>query len=95
VLARDSDLPTLCLDEAPGQRQPQSRAPCVFARAVSSCWNWTTGSIRATGKRIELRACQVFQIVAGTALAAGFVDHLVKPLDPEALCLAVARAHRR
>lgn len=29
------------------------------------------------------------------ALAAGFVDHLEKPLDPEALCLSVARARRR
>jgi len=28
-------------------------------------------------------------------LAAGFVDHLEKPVDPEALCLAVARAKRR
>jgi CheY-like chemotaxis protein len=26
------------------------------------------------------------------ALAAGFVDHLEKPVDPETLCLAVARA---
>jgi CheY-like chemotaxis protein len=29
------------------------------------------------------------------ALAAGFVDHLVKPVEPEALCLAVARAMGR
>jgi CheY-like chemotaxis protein len=29
------------------------------------------------------------------ALAAGFVDHLVKPVDPEMLCLAVARARSR
>ena len=29
------------------------------------------------------------------ALAAGFVDHLEKPVDPEALCLAVARASGR
>jgi CheY-like chemotaxis protein len=29
------------------------------------------------------------------AMAAGFADHLVKPLDPEALCLAVARARSR
>jgi len=28
----------------------------------------------------------------GRAIAAGFFDHLVKPVDPEALCLAVARA---
>jgi CheY-like chemotaxis protein len=28
-------------------------------------------------------------------LAAGFVDHLEKPVDPEALCLAVARARGR
>jgi len=29
------------------------------------------------------------------SLAAGFVDHLDKPLDPEALCRAVARARIR
>jgi CheY-like chemotaxis protein len=29
------------------------------------------------------------------ALAAGFVDHLVKPVEPEALCRAVARAMGR
>jgi CheY-like chemotaxis protein len=29
------------------------------------------------------------------ALEAGFVDHLEKPVDPEALCLAVARARGR
>jgi CheY-like chemotaxis protein len=28
----------------------------------------------------------------GRAIAAGFFDHLVKPVEPEALCLAVARA---
>ena len=31
----------------------------------------------------------------GRALAAGFVDHLEKPVDPEMLCLAVARAKRQ
>ena len=30
--------------------------------------------------------------VRARALAAGFVEHLVKPIDPEDLCLAVARA---
>jgi CheY-like chemotaxis protein len=31
----------------------------------------------------------------GRTLAAGFVDHLEKPVDPEALCVAVARAVAR
>jgi len=29
------------------------------------------------------------------SLAAGFVDHLAKPVEPEALCRAVARANTR
>jgi CheY-like chemotaxis protein len=33
--------------------------------------------------------------VRARALAAGFVDHLEKPVDPAALCLAVARARAR
>ena len=30
----------------------------------------------------------------GQAIAAGFADHLEKPVDPEALCRAVARARK-
>jgi CheY-like chemotaxis protein len=33
--------------------------------------------------------------VRARALAAGFFDHLEKPVDPETLCLAVARARAR
>jgi CheY-like chemotaxis protein len=62
---------------------------------------WLLREIRRTTDARD-RAMPVVAVTAfgrehsrARTLAAGFVDHLVKPLDPEALCLAVARAHGR
>jgi len=59
---------------------------------------WLLGEIRGAADE-RTRAVPVLAATAfgrehfrGRTLAAGFTDHLEKPVDPEALCLAVARA---
>jgi CheY-like chemotaxis protein len=59
---------------------------------------WLLGEIRRSADE-RTRAVPVLAATAfgrehfrGRTLAAGFTDHLEKPIDPEALCLAVARA---
>jgi CheY-like chemotaxis protein len=62
---------------------------------------WLVGEIR----RLAEEALRRIPVVAATAygrehsrervVAAGFADHLQKPIDPEALCRAIARAAGR
>ena len=59
---------------------------------------WLVREIRGLAD-VRARALPVVAVTAfgrehsrARALAAGFVDHLVKPVEPEALCVAVARA---
>ena len=59
---------------------------------------WLVGEIRRLAD-VRVRALPVVAVTAfgrehsrARAEAAGFVDHLVKPVEPEALCVAVARA---
>jgi CheY-like chemotaxis protein len=62
---------------------------------------WLLGEIRqladSRGRRLPVIAATAFGQEHGRArvLAAGFVDHLGKPVDPARLCLAVARARGR
>jgi CheY-like chemotaxis protein len=51
----------------------------------------------ATGGRVPMIAATAYgrEHSRARVLAAGFVDHLRKPVDPEALCRAVARAAGR
>jgi CheY-like chemotaxis protein len=62
---------------------------------------WLVSEIRQLADA-RARALPVLAVTAfgrehfrARALAAGFVDHLVKPVEPEALCVAVARAMGR
>jgi CheY-like chemotaxis protein len=62
---------------------------------------WLVGEIR----RLPEEALRSIPVIAATAfgrehprervMAAGFADHLRKPIDPEALCRAIARAAGR
>ena len=59
---------------------------------------WLLGEIRRLedprARSLPVLAVTAFgrEHIRTTALAAGFADHLVKPVDPEALCRSVARA---
>jgi CheY-like chemotaxis protein len=52
------------------------------------------GSLDARIRTIPVLAVTAFgrEHVRSRTLASGFVDHLEKPVDPEALCMAVSRA---
>jgi CheY-like chemotaxis protein len=62
---------------------------------------WLVGEIRRLTddrlRNVPVVAVTAFgrEYTRARTLAAGFVDHLEKPLDPEVLCLTVARARRR
>jgi CheY-like chemotaxis protein len=62
---------------------------------------WLVSEIRQL-EDVRARTVPVLAVTAfgqehfrGRVLAAGFADHLEKPVDPEVLCLAVARARGR
>ena len=62
---------------------------------------WLVREIRVLGDP-QMRSVPVLAVTAfgrehvrARALAAGFVDHLEKPIDPEHLCRAVARVRRQ
>jgi CheY-like chemotaxis protein len=62
---------------------------------------WLVGEIRqlpdAQARTLPVLAVTAFgrEHFRSRALAAGFVDYLEKPVDPEALCRTVARVRRR
>jgi CheY-like chemotaxis protein len=85
-------------------RLVQARRPDVVLSDIAMTGHdgyWLVREIRELGARVSLRV----PVVATTAygrehsrdrtLAAGFSEHLAKPVDPEVLCQTIAKAAGR